>query len=102
MIQARELLKATGNQTGTAISDLKSGGAFQATITGTGTVGTTVQIQCSLDAANWINLGSIVLSGTTTATDGFNSIGQWAWYRAVTTGSSGTITSIRVNMSEET
>ena len=102
MLTAKELINTAINATGDSFSDVSAGGAFQATILGTGAVACTVAIQCSLDATNWITLGSIPLSGTTTATDGFSAVGQWIYYRAVVSGVTGTITSIRVNMSEET
>lgn len=101
MIQAKELLSTTTNTTGSPIMDSVAGGVFQATINGTGAVATTVTIQSSLDAVNWVTLGTITLSGTTTATDGFASIGQWLHYRAVTSATSGTVDSIKVNMSVE-
>jgi hypothetical protein len=100
MIQASTLLSTTTNVTGAAVLDRIPGGTFQATIIGTGTVGVTATIQASLDATNWVTLGTIVLSGTTTATDGFVSLGEWVAYRAATSGATGTISSIVVLMSE--
>lgn len=101
MIQAKQMLSTTTNTTGSTITDLNAGGAFQATISGTGAVACTVTIECSLDATNWISLATITLSGTNTDTDGFSSVGQWPNYRATTSGVTGTVTSIVVNMSEE-
>lgn len=95
------MLSTTTNTTGDSINDLRAGGAFQATITGTGVVSCTVTIQCSLDATNWIDLATISLSGTNIATDGFSSVGQWPSYRAITSAVTGTAASIMVNMSEE-
>jgi hypothetical protein len=100
MIQASTLLSTTTNTTGAAVLDKIPGGTFQATITGTGTVGVTVTVQASLDATNWVTLGTITLSGTTTATDGFVSLGEWVAYRAITASATGTIASINVLMSE--
>lgn len=100
MIQASLLLSTTTNTTGAAVLDKVPGGTFQATVTGTGAVGVTVNIQGSLDASNWITLGTITLSGTTSATDGFVSLGEWVAYRAVTSGATGTISAINVLMSE--
>lgn len=100
MIQATTLLSTITNATGETIRDRVPGGTFQATVTGTGTVSVTVNIQASLDGNNWISLGTISLSGTTTATDGFVSLGEWTCYRAVTTAATGTISSINVLMSE--
>lgn len=100
MIQGTNILTTTTNTTGSTIIDRNPGGTFQAVITGTGSVATTVTIQCSLDATNWLTLGTITLSGTNTATDGFVSQGEWLAYRAVTSGTSGTVTAIQVLMSE--
>lgn len=94
------MLNTTGNATGSIIRDVNPGGTFQATITGTGTVACTVDIQASLDATNWVSLATITLSGTNSATDGFYSVGEWLYYRTVTTGATGTITSIDVIMTE--
>lgn len=101
MLQSVKLLQTTTNATGDAIVDKRSGGAFQATVTGSGLVSCTVTIECSLDLQNWMTLGTIELSGTGTDTDGFSSLGQWVGYRAVTTLVTGTITDISVNMSSE-
>lgn len=101
MIQATNLLVTAVDATGNALIDKQAGGAFQATIVGTGLVSCTVTIECSLDVQNWLTLGTIELSGTTTDTDGFSSIGQWVAYRAVVSLASGTISSISVNMSTE-
>ena len=101
MIQAKNILSTTTNATGNSFNDLVSGGAFQAVITGTGAITATINIQCSLDNTNWILLGTITLSGTTTATDGFTSSGGWIFYRAVSSNVTGIVTSIIVNMSEE-
>lgn len=102
MIQATPILQTTTNATGSVFTDRNPGGAFQAVITGTGAVATNVAVQCSLDAVNWLTLGTITLSGTTTATDGFVAAGEWQYYRAITSGTSGTVSSIVVLMSELT
>jgi hypothetical protein len=71
--------------------------SFQAFVVGTGTVTATVQIQATLDEltvngtnSNWITLGSIILSGTTTTTDGFSIVAPWRGYRANVTAITGT------------
>lgn len=102
MLQGTNILSTTTNVTGATIVDRNSGGTFQAVITGTGALYTVVTIQCSLDGANWITLGTITLSGTNTATDGFVSQGEWVYYRAVVSGTTGTVTNISVLMSENT
>lgn len=74
-------------------------GAFQAIVTGTGTVTATVLIQVSNETdtfngakSNWITMGTITLSGTTTATDGFTTICPWRYVRANVTAISASST----------
>ena len=75
--------------------------AIQATVVGSGAVGVTVTIQASNDATYAVatNVGVITLSGTTNASDGFTTDAPWKYLRAVTSGVSGSITSIQVLMS---
>lgn len=63
--------------------------AFQAIVTGTGTVTGTVLIQVTNETntfnginSNWITMGTITLTGTTTGTDGFTTICPWRYVRA--------------------
>ena len=63
--------------------------AFQAIVTGTGAVTGTVLIQVSNETdtfngikSNWITMGTIALTGTTTGTDGFTTICPWRYVRA--------------------
>lgn len=76
-----------GTATGKAQGGMKT---FQATVSGTGAVTATVLVQVSNDNTNWITLGTISLSGTTSATDGFASEAPWAYYRGNVTAISGT------------
>lgn len=99
MIQSIVLLSTTINATGGAITDINPGSTFQGAVTGTGAVSVTITIQGSLDKVNWVTLGAMSLSGTTTATDGFVSQGEWYAYRAVTSSATGTISSIVALMS---
>ena len=62
----------------------------QATVTGTGSVSATVNIEVSNDGIGWILAGTITLSGTTTATDGFVIQAPWLNIRANVTAVSGT------------
>ena len=71
---------------------------FQATVTGSGTVSATVAIEVSNDGDNFITLGTITLSGTTTATDGFASAANWSVVRANCTAISGTSAALSVVM----
>ena len=64
---------------------------FQATVTGTGTVSATVAIEVSNDKTNWLTLGTITLSGTASATDGFfQDRVPWASIRGRVTAIAGT------------
>ena len=78
---------------------------FQASVTGTGAVTATVVMQVSNEEAaylgttsNWITLGTITLSGTTTATDGFTTDAPWRYVRAGVTAISGTGATVTSNM----
>ena len=79
--------------------------AIQAIVTGTGAVSATVAIQASNEDAtwtgtnaNWITIGTISLSGTTTATDGFTTDAPWKYLRANVTAISGTNATVTVLM----
>jgi hypothetical protein len=74
---------------------------FQATVTGTGAVTATVRIQVSNDKTTWIDSTTtphVALSGTTTATDGYNMNAKWAYVRAVLDAISGTGATVSVFM----
>ena len=80
-------------------------GTFQAIVTGTGAVSATVVIQVSNqeatfngDKSNWITLGTISLSGTTTSTDGFTTTAPWRYVRANITAVAGTDATVEVIM----
>ena len=79
--------------------------AFQAIVTGTGTVTGTVNVQVTNEdataagtKANWITIGTITLSGTTTATDGFTTVAPWRWVRINVSAISGTSATVEVIM----
>ncbi|HET8686205.1 MAG TPA: hypothetical protein VFM18_06020 [Methanosarcina sp.] len=74
--------------------------AFSATVTGTGAVTATVLIEVSNDGTNWLStpMGTISLSGTTSATDGFTSSAPWKYVRANITAISGTGATVVVKM----
>lgn len=73
---------------------------FQATVTGTGAVTATVLIECSNDGTNWNTtvLGTISLSGTTTASDGFTTTAPWKYVRARVSAISGTGATVTANI----
>lgn len=60
------------------------------TVAGTGAVSTTVQVQISNDESNWINLTTLTVAGTTTATDGAAMDAAWRYMRLNITALSGT------------
>jgi len=74
--------------------------SFQAVgFTTAGSGSATVKIQVSNDNQNWIDLGTISLTlSTTVATDGFASSAAWAFVRANLTAISGTGASVSVWM----
>jgi hypothetical protein len=72
---------------------------FQAIVTGAdlATVSATVLIQVTNEAdtfngakSNWITMGTITLTGTTAATNGFTTICPWRYVRASVTAMSST------------
>lgn len=72
--------------------------SFQGIVTGVGSVSATVNIQVSNENAtgsgtnsNWITIGTITLSGTTSATDGFTTLAPWRFVRANVTAVTGTV-----------
>jgi hypothetical protein len=88
------------NSTSTSIGDVVAlpknceKRTFQASVTGTGSVSASVDIQVSNDSLNFLTLATINLSGTTSATDGFVSDAPWAYVRASLTAISGTGASV--------
>ncbi len=74
--------------------------AIQATLAGTGAVTATVTVEVSNtgNANEWILAGTINLSGTTTATDGFSVNAPWAYIRSSLTAVSGTNATANVKM----
>jgi len=68
----------------------------QATVSGTGAVTASVNIEVSNDNVGWILAGTIALSGTTTATDGFTIQATWLNIRANVTALTGTGAAVTV------
>jgi len=90
---------AAGGSAATGSSKNGQGDAtFQATVSGTGAVSATVNIEVSNDNTNWLVLGTITLSGTTSATDGFASTANWRYVRSNCTAISGTNAALSVVM----
>lgn len=71
---------------------------FQATVSGTGAVSATVVIEGSNDGTNFLTLGTITLTGTTSASDGFASTAPWQYVRARLTAISGTGAAVSAQM----
>lgn len=87
--------------TATGVTKYKDGvyASYQAYVVGTGAVTATVVIECSNDTSgvggtpqywNSTPLGTITLTGTTSASDGFSSNTSWKWVRARVTAVTGT------------
>lgn len=74
------------------------GATVQAAVTGTGAVSATVVIQVSNIENSWLDLGTLSLSGTTTATQGLALDAHWVYIRADITGLSGTGATVDVVM----
>ena len=72
--------------------------AFQATVVGTGAVTATVAIEATLNGQDWLNIGTITLSGTTRASDGLAVAAPWLLFRANCTAISGTGAAVTVLM----
>lgn len=91
----------TGNLTGGWVYKDSPQSAIHGVVVGTGAVGCTITLQVSNDAVYPLStaLGTITLSGTTFASDGFTTNAPWKYIRAVVSASSGTISSITCNMS---
>ncbi len=76
--------------------------AIQATVTGSGAVTATVDIEVSNDGVNAVDTvaGTITLSGTTSHSDGFiTQNSPWKYVRANVTAISGTNATVEVLMS---
>lgn len=73
---------------------------YQATVAGAGAVTATVVVEVSNDGSNWLTLGTITLSGTTSASDGF-AVGAgalWEFSRGNVTAISGTGAAVTLTM----
>lgn len=66
--------------------------SYQVVVSGTGTVTATVIFDVSNDGINAVTttLGTVTLSGTTTASDGFTTSAPWKYVRARVTAITGT------------
>lgn len=90
-ILGRTLLSgATTTTTGTAVDCWQSTRSIQARVAGTGAVTATVLVEVSNDETSYLTLGTITLSGTTSATDGFAISPSFRTIRGSVTAISGT------------
>lgn len=92
------LSSATATGAGASFDQQGTMATFQATVSGTGSVTSTVDIEVSNDSVNWLVLQTMSLSGTTTATDGIASNAPWGYVRAKVTAISGTSATVNVVM----
>jgi len=95
-----ELIKgATTTFTGSPMGMTKAS-SVQAVVSGTGAVSSTIIVEVSNETVptNYITLGTISLSGTTTATDGFAFTAKWDYIRARITAIAGTSATVTVSL----
>lgn len=99
MAQAIPLFTARATTgTGTTREAPGPGATVQAVVTGTGAVSSTVVIQVSNNGTNWLDLGTLTLSGTTAATQGLALNAHWVYIRGNITALSGTSAAVTVTM----
>lgn len=74
------------------------GATVQAVVTGTGALTATVVIQVSNNSTNWLDLGTLSLSGTTAATQGLALNAHWVYIRGNISALTGTGATVNVTM----
>ena len=92
---------STASATGGAFVPKSSPIFFMATISGTAALTGTIIVEATNDplvTTSWLTLGTIALTGTTTAQDGFSSSAQPANVRARLSALTGTSASVIVTM----
>ena len=99
------VLSTTANANSTALYKESPWSTFQVIITGTGSVTATVTIQGSNQdesfngtKSNWVTINAFSMTGTTSDTQGFTSISNWRYVRAVVASISGTGATVEVIM----
>lgn len=92
------LLTRTATADGLTFEAPGPGATVHARVTGTGAVSATVVVQVSNYDGNWLDLGTLTLSGTTSASAGLALDAHWAYIRANLTAISGTGASVDVIM----
>lgn len=94
-----DITPPTGAVTGNWVYKDSPDSTYQAVANGTGAITATITIQYSNDGVNPVATvaGTINLTGTTVASDGFAATGvPWKYHRAVVSAPTGTIASIFV------
>ena len=92
------LRNVTTVSVGNAVENNGSNRAFQAVVSGTGAVSATVVVEVSNNNIDFLTLGTLTLSGTTRAFDGFASAAPWRFIRGNVTAISGTGASVNLLM----
>jgi len=92
------LLTRSTTATGLTFEAPGPGATVHARVSGTGAVSATVVVQVSNFDNVWLTLGTLTLSGTTTASAGLALDAHWAYIRADLTAISGTGASVDVIM----
>lgn len=103
MSRATQIIQtSSATATGTPVSPVRDQRTFQAVVAGTGAVTATVEIYGSNAepvagaGVSGILIGTITLSGTTTATDGFATNAPWKWAWSKVTAITGTGAEVNV------
>jgi hypothetical protein len=97
-LKARMLSARTTTGAGD-VAEVDSGPkTIQGVVNGTGAVTATVEIDGSNNGVNWDLLGTLSLSGTTTASDSFSSMDRYRYLRADVTAISGTGAAVTVEV----
>lgn len=99
--QTKTILNTTATATGGAFYPFRVPVGFQATQAGTGAQTSTTIIEGTNEPSNansWVTVGTITLSGTTTATDGFSTSAGFAAFRARCTAITGTSAVLNLTM----
>ena len=80
----------TSTGTGVGVEQHGSTRTYHGIVRGTGVVSATVKVEVSNNNADWLELGTITLSGTARASDGFAADAPWRYARGNVTAISGT------------
>lgn len=76
--------------TGDAVENSTGTKSFHGKVTGTGAVTATIVVEGSNENSTWVTIGTITLSGTTSATDGFAHLSAWRYVRGRISALTGT------------